>query len=127
MKTRSAIALSLFAGVVIGAVAIEGLRAQAKPPVYYIAEVDVSDPDGYAKEYVPRSRSIILAAGGRYLAAGSATQLAGEPPKSRVAILVWDNMDQLQNWFNSPEYRETRKIGEKYAKYRNFAIPGLPQ
>lgn len=101
-------------------------RAQAKPPVYYIAEVDVRDADGYGKEYVPRARSIILAAGGRYLAAGSATPLAGDPPKARVAILVWDNMEQLQKWFNSPEYRETRKIGEKYATYRNFAIPGLP-
>jgi uncharacterized protein (DUF1330 family) len=127
MKTHYTVVVSMLTGIAIGAVAVQSLRAQAKPPVYYIAEVDVTDPDGYAKEYVPKARSIILAAGGRYLAAGSATPLAGEPPKSRVAILVWDNMEQLQTWFNSPEYRETRKIGEKYAKYRNFAIPGLAQ
>jgi hypothetical protein len=36
-------------------------------------------------------------------------------------------MEQLQEWFNSPDYRAARKIGEKYAKFRNYAISGVPQ
>jgi uncharacterized protein (DUF1330 family) len=36
-------------------------------------------------------------------------------------------MEQLEGWFNSPEYRKAREIGEKYAKYRNYAIPGVTQ
>ena len=117
----------MLAGVAIGAIAILSLYAQAKPPVYFVAENDVTDPDGYKTQYLPPAQASIKAHGGRYLAAGTATAFAGEPPKSRVVIHVWDSMEQLQGWFNSPEYREARKIGEKYAKFRNYAIPGISQ
>ena len=51
----------------------------------------------------------------------------GEPPKSRVAIFVFDDMQQISTWLNSPEYGELRKVGEKHAKFRNYAVPGLAQ
>ena len=120
-------AIAMLVGMGLGAVAVQNLHAQAKPPVYLIAENDVKDPDGYRKEYLSLAQPLIKAHGGRYLAAGNATPFAGEPPKSRVVILVWDNMEQLQGWFNSPEYRQARKIGEKYATFRNYAIPGVAQ
>jgi hypothetical protein len=50
MRTRTSIALAVIAGFVIGAAAIEGLHAQAKPPVFTIAEIDVSNVDAYGKE-----------------------------------------------------------------------------
>jgi uncharacterized protein (DUF1330 family) len=40
---------------------------------------------------------------------------------------VWDSLEQIQAWYNSPEYKEARKIGEKYAKFRSFAVDGVPQ
>ena len=56
MKTRYVVALAVVAGFGLGAVAVQGLHAQAKPPVYYVAEIDVSNPDAYAKEYAPKAR-----------------------------------------------------------------------
>ena len=50
MKTRFTVASSMLAGFAIGAVTVQGLYAQAKPPAYVIAEIDVMDQDGYAKE-----------------------------------------------------------------------------
>ena len=117
----------MLAGVGLGAATVEGLHAQAKPPVYFVAENELTDPDGYRKEYLPLAQAAIKAHGGRYLAAGDAKSYAGEPPKGRVVILVWDSVEQLEGWFNSPEYRKARAIGEKYAKYRNYAIPGVTQ
>jgi len=117
----------MIVGAGLGGAAIQGLHAQAKPPVYFVAENDVTNPEGYRTEYLPLAQPSIKAHGGRYLAAGNATALAGEPPKSRVVILVWDSMEQLQGWFNSPEYQKARKIGEQYAKYRNYAVPGVAQ
>jgi hypothetical protein len=38
MKIRYVVALSLLTGVAIGGAAIQGLHAQAKPPVYFIGE-----------------------------------------------------------------------------------------
>jgi len=127
MKTQTAVLVSMLFGFVSGAIVIQSLSAQMKAPVYLIAENQVTDPEGYKKEYLPLAQAALKAHGGRYLAAGKATAFAGEPPKSRVVILVWDSMEQLEGWFNSPEYRAARKIGEKYAVYRNYAIPGMTQ
>ena len=127
MRTNFASALSMLAGLGLGAAAVEGLHAQAKPPVYWIAENELTNKEAYRTEYLPLAQAAIKAHGGRYLAAGEAKSFAGEPPKGRVVILVWDSMEQLEGWFNSPEYRKAREIGVKYAKYRNYAIPGVTQ
>jgi uncharacterized protein (DUF1330 family) len=132
MKTHYTVTLAMVAGFGLGAVAVQGLHAQAKAPVYYIAEIDVTNPDAYGKEYAPKAQAIIKAAGGRFLAIGGATAGAkvtafdGEPPK-RVVVQAWDSMDKIQAWRANPEYIEARKIGEKYAKFRSFAVEGLPQ
>jgi heme-degrading monooxygenase HmoA len=51
----------------------------------------------------------------------------GTPPAPRIAIQQWDSLDAAKAWRNSAEYKEARKIGDKYAKFRAFAVEGLPQ
>ena len=41
-----ALGLAVLAGWGVGAIAAQGLRAEAKPPVYLVAEVEVTDLDG---------------------------------------------------------------------------------
>jgi len=36
-------------------------------------------------------------------------------------------LNKIQAWRDNPEWKELRKTGEKYAKFRSFAIEGLPQ
>ena len=60
MKTCFTIALSMPAAITVGAVAIQSLPAQSKPPAYVIAEIDVMDQDSYAKEYLSRSQSRLM-------------------------------------------------------------------
>ena len=59
MKTRHMIAFSLFAGAAFGAGAVQVLHAQAKPPAYVVAEIDVHDA-AYDKEYVPGAIEAIM-------------------------------------------------------------------
>jgi uncharacterized protein (DUF1330 family) len=107
---------------------VQGLHAQAKPPIYYVAEIDVTNIDAYTKEYAPLAQASIKAAGGRLLAAGqNVTSIEGAPPTKRVAIQVWDSMDKIQAWRNSAEYKKAREIGNKFAKFRAFTVEGLPQ
>ena len=130
MKTYYLVGLAMLAGVGIGAVAVRTLHAQAKPPVYYITEVDVTNLDAYKKEFAPKAQASMKAAGGRLLALGSGqkvTAIEGEPPKPRVAIQVWGSLEELQAWRNSAEYKEARKIGDKYATFRAFSVEALPQ
>ncbi len=128
MKTQYAVMAAVVVGFGLGAVAIEGLHAQAKPPIYYIGEIDLTNPDAYLKEYAPKAQALIKKSGGRFVAAGGkVTAIEGQPPKSRVAVIVWDSMEKIQAWRNSAEFKENRKIGDKYAKFRAFTVEGLPQ
>src|SRR6516165_2431043 len=134
MKIRYTVVLSVIAGAALGGAAVQGLHAQAKPPVYYIAEIDVTNPDAYGKEYAPKAQALIKSHGGRQLAIGgtggagakAVTALDGAPPK-RAVVQVWDNMEKLQAWRNDPQFKELRQIGEKYAKFRAYAIEGVAQ
>jgi uncharacterized protein (DUF1330 family) len=126
MKTRYAVALSVLAGAALGAAAVQGLHAQAKPPVYYIAEIDVTNLDGWTKEYAPKAQALIKESGGRVLAAGqNVTSLEGDPPKTRVAVQVWDSMDQIKAWRSSAKFKELQSLREKFGKVRAFTVEGL--
>jgi len=132
MKTRYAVALAMLAGIGIGAAAVQTLHAQVKPPLYYITEIDVTDPVGFAKYYLPVIQPLIKADGGRFVALGGSagggkvTAIEGAPPASRVAVLVWDSLEQVQAHRDSEAFKAARKIGEKYAKFRSFTVEGLP-
>ena len=128
MKTRSTLALTLLAGVAIGAVAVQGLHAQSAPSAYTVTEVDIANLDAYQKEYVPLVRASITATGGRLIASGqNIVSLDGEPPKTRITITQFDSLEKVRAWRASTQYREARKIGDNYAKFRSVAFEALPQ
>lgn len=127
MKTPYVVGLSIAIGMTIGAVAIQSIRAQAKPPVYMIAINEVSNQEGYAKEYLPAAQKSIKDHGGVYVAAGPGTQVAGNLPNGRVVILRWESMEALLKWRNSPEYQAALKFGQKHAKYNIIAVNGVKQ
>jgi uncharacterized protein (DUF1330 family) len=125
MKTYCTVALSMLAGLAVGAAAVQGLYAQAKPPVYTVAEIEMSNPDAYMKEFAPTAQVALKAGGSKLLAAGKATSIEGEPPKSRVTVRRYNSMDEAKAAYSSAEYKEARKIGDKYAKFRVFAVEGV--
>jgi uncharacterized protein (DUF1330 family) len=126
MRILVAAGAAMLAGMALGGLTVEHLKAQTRPPVYFIVENEISDVQRYLREYASRAREMIKANGGRYIAAGEATSFVGEPPKSRVAIFMFDDISQIRAWLDSPEYKELKKVGDKYAKFRNYAVPGVP-
>ena len=134
MNTKFKLTLAMLAGAAIGAAAVNGLHAQAKPPLYLVSEIDVTNPEAYGKEYAPKAQALIKASGGRFLAigglagagAGKVTAFDGEAPK-RTTVQVWDSMEKYQAYRNLPAFKEARQIGEKYAKFRTFGVEGVPQ
>jgi uncharacterized protein (DUF1330 family) len=125
MKAPWTVALSMLAGIALGAAAMQTLHAQAKPPVYMIAINEVSNQEGYTKEYVPPAQKSVKDHGGVYVAAGPGTQVTGNLPNGPVVILRWESMEALQSWRNSPEFQAALKIGEKYAKYNIIAVDAV--
>jgi len=133
MKQSILMGIVFVSGIVLGSMGVQELNATdiVKKPVYLVGEVDVTDIDGYTKEYSPKVRATVKAAGGRVVALGSSEKqdliaLDGAPAK-RVFIQVWNDVDQMQSWFNSSDYKEARKIGDKYATFRHFVVFGAPQ
>jgi len=122
VKRQLLVALALLAGIGIGAVTVQGLRAQTKTPAYVIAEIDVIDQDGYAREYQPAALKAIST---KFLSRGSKTiSFKGEPPK-RIVVFAFDDLDQAQAAFTSEAYNQAYAIGSKYAKFRIFAVEGV--
>jgi uncharacterized protein (DUF1330 family) len=128
VKAQYKVALAMLGSAALGALAVQGLHAQAKPPVYSISEITITNPDAYTKEYVPLAQAAIKANGGRILVAGGrVTMLEGDPPKGRVTVQAWDSVEKALAWRNSADYKKAREIGDKYAKFHAYAVEGVPQ
>jgi uncharacterized protein (DUF1330 family) len=127
MKTRYAVVVSVVAGAALGAAAIQGLHAQAKPRAFVVAEVDVTNQDGFTKEYAPLAVKALTENGNKAVArAGKTVSIEGAPPK-RIVINSFDNIDQAVAAYNSAAYKDARTIGNKYATFRIYAVEGLAQ
>jgi uncharacterized protein (DUF1330 family) len=126
MKAKYTVGLSLLTGIAIGGAAIQTLHAQAKPPVYAIALNQLTDAEGYAKDYLPKGRAAIIAHGGVYVAAGKGTVITGDAPHDRIVVLKFESLDAVKAWFNSADYQAANKIGQKYAHYNILAVDGVP-
>lgn len=128
MKNYTKIGLGVAAGFGLGALAVQVLHAEAKPPAYVISEIDVTNADAYAKEYVPLANKALAESGQKRLASGGKTiSLAGAPPASRVVVSVFDSLEKADAAYTSPAYLEARKIGDQYGKLRIFAVEGISQ
>jgi uncharacterized protein (DUF1330 family) len=79
-------------------------------------------------------QALIKSHGGRQLAVGGtagagAKALTGfdGAASQRAVVQVWDSVEKIQAWRNDPQFKELRQIGEKYAKFRSYAIEGVAQ
>ena len=113
MNSKYKMTVAVLIGAALGAAAVQGLHAQAKPPVYTVTEIDVNNVDGCMKEYVPVVQPIIKKGGGTLLVASlKVTATIGTAPK-RVAINRWDSLEAAQALYNSRDYKAAEAIGSE--------------
>jgi len=97
MRNKCIVALAVAVGFGLGAIVVGNLHAQAKAPVYLIEEIEVTNPEAYGKEFIPKIQAANRAAGVRALAAGGKiTPIDGTAPKGRVVVQVWDSVEKIQ-------------------------------
>lgn len=120
--------LAALAGLGLGGIAVPRAAAQSPTPVYYVAEIDVTDLDGYERDYVPKVKETTKAFGGKTLVAGQkVTPIEGKPPTKRVAIVLFPSMEQLMAFRNSDRYKEDRKISDQYGTVRAYAVEAISE
>jgi uncharacterized protein (DUF1330 family) len=92
---------------------------------YLVVDIDVTNPEVY-EEYKLLAPPAIAAYGGRYLArGGKSIALEGEWQPARLVILEFESLERLQEWYDSPEYREARRVREGAASMQMVALEGL--
>jgi uncharacterized protein (DUF1330 family) len=124
MNTRYTVALSMLAGIAVGAFGLQALHAQAKPKAYVVIETEVLDEAAF-KEFLPKVAEANKAAGGSFLARGGRiAAIDGTPPK-RATIQMFDSFDQAKDYRNSPAWKAILELQKKATKTRSFVVEGL--
>ena len=71
MKSRYKIGAAVIGSFVVGVGAASVSHAQARPPAYVWAEIDIKDVVGYNNYFLAQARANIRESGGKYLAGNS--------------------------------------------------------
>ena len=126
MNTKFKFVLVAVAGATLGAAAMQGLHAQAKPKAYTVSELETLDAAANAA-FVPLVTAAQTAAGGRNLKTGGGKIVAmeGTAPK-RVAITEWNSLDQAQAFFKSKAWSDLAPQRDKALKtIRRYAVEAV--
>ncbi len=92
--------------------------------VYMIVELEVLDPETYAR-YVERVPALVQKHGGRYVVRGDAvTPLGGGWDPERIVVIEFESADQMERCFASEEYRQLAPLRESSTVSRSILVEG---
>jgi uncharacterized protein (DUF1330 family) len=78
-------------------------------PAYLIADIDVTNPEGF-KKYQEAVPATIEKHGGKYMVRGGDVEpMEGEWMPKRMVVLEFPNMTTLKKWYNSVDYQNIIK------------------
>ena len=91
---------------------------------YVIAEVDVKDVEKY-KLYADKAPGVTMPAGGKYLArAGKVECFEGTPPKSRIVVIEFKDMETARAFYYGKAYQEIIPLRQAASEGRMFVVDG---
>ena len=123
---RIAILLNYAALMAVTLLFANPASAQMKP-VVAIVELDVHNPEAFAREFFPIVSKVFADADGTFLARPSQPTAVGDVAPKRVAVIRFESAQQALDTFVSKAYRDARKIGDQYASFRIFIVePSSP-
>ena len=83
--------------------------AAAGPKGYWIAQIDVVEPEGY-QAYVAALPAVIGKFDARFLVRGGAQEVAEGRARSRTAVLEFPSFAAATDCYRSPEYQPLKKL-----------------
>ena len=92
---------------------------------YVITDVEITDADLYS-QFVERVTSTIETHGGKFVARGGEFEvILGDWSPKRLAILKFDNSQQIRTWLDSPEYTALDDIRSRSSNINMVVVEGL--
>ena len=127
MKTQYAVALAVVTGFGLGAVAVQGLHAQAKPPAYVVVAVrSIKDADAFKAGVIDKaSPAALAAAGGRYVVRTQTVKSLDGPSPQRFVLLAFDSMEKALAWNDLPATKEITDARIKSTDSLSFIVEGV--
>lgn len=120
--------IGLTLGAAIGGGAATGLHAAAEPvaKAYVVAQIDVTNPEAYTRDYASKVPPVLAALHGQYLArGGKVVPLEGKAPRSRIAIIEFPSLAAAERYWNSLEYKALAAIRHQHSTADAFIVEGL--
>jgi uncharacterized protein (DUF1330 family) len=128
MQNRKVLVICGLVSFALGMAVSGAIKAEGQTPAYVISEIEVTNSEGYAKEYVPIATKALAQSGQKRLVSGGKTlSISGAPPSGRIVVSKFDSLEQAKAAYSSADYLAARKIGDKYGKLRIFAVEGLAE
>jgi uncharacterized protein (DUF1330 family) len=127
MITKYKLALAILGAATVGGLAVQGLHAQTKPPVYVVIDIaEVVDAQAQrANTDRPTASTPTTQLGGKYLArSGKITALDGTPP-ARLILIAFDSVEKANAWNDSAEQKKVNDVRMKATKSRSFIVEGM--
>jgi uncharacterized protein (DUF1330 family) len=121
MNRLIALALTLLAGVAIGAAAVNGLNAQGTAPgAYAVIDIsEISNPDLF-KALLAKAEPPVVAFGGKFLIrTEKLVGIDGTAPK-RFVVIGFDSVEKAKAWDASPAQQDIDAMRSKSTKSRSF-------
>lgn len=98
------------------------------PKAYVVAEIQVTNPTGYA-DYRALSTAAVAQYGGRFLVrGGQREQREGEDSTHnsgwRTVIVEYESMEKARAWYDSVEYAKAKEVRLANSVGRLFIVEG---
>ena len=92
---------------------------------YVITDVEITDARLYG-QFVERVTGTIETHGGKFVARGGEIEVRqGDWTPERLAILEFDNLQQIRAWLESPEYTALDDIRSRSSNINMVIVEGL--
>lgn len=95
-------------------------------PTYLLAEIEVTNPEGY-KGYTATVAESIQKYGGRFLTRGGPVHpLEGDWPERRRVLIEFPTLEAAKTWWDSPEYAKPKSLRRANSNGRLILLEGVP-
>jgi uncharacterized protein (DUF1330 family) len=94
-------------------------------PAYVIAQLTITDPEGFEK-YRNMVPATIAKYGGKFVVRGGNVEtLEGHWDTQRLVIIEFENAERAKQWWASEDYREAKQLRQRTAKTQLIVVEGV--
>ena len=92
---------------------------------YVITDVEITDANLYG-QFLEKMTATVEGHGGKFVTRGGSLEVVlGNWSPNRIAILQFDNLDQIHAWLSSPEYTALNDMRSRSSNINMVVVAGL--